>query len=344
MHRSQVCRTRSLLRRDKEQFIRSLAEEVEGHFLVNDLRPAYQALRKLNSKPSSQVTAVLLVSSQIISDRIAVQECWAEYFFQLYQVDPPTVNLDAGSAEIPLPDSPISEDAPSLIEYTRQGSCSLLRRIRDHLLRHQRLEQSGYTPVKSTIVRILVLRVIVEHRCEFGCGLLAAYIVLTKTFDTVHWKSFSEILRLRGCAFAPTLFNTCMDWILSRATVQNHSVATPGNIKVTDLDFAESLVVALDAFSNEANTLGLEDFGDLLQEPVQSVRVCSKDIKITENFTNLNSVVHNSGLQTRKSADRLAWQQGSWTLLTEYMEMPVPVQKDYTMHLHGPDNSSFVIW
>ena len=74
-----------------------------------------------------------------------------------------------------------------------------------------------------------------------------------------------------------------MDWILSRATVQNHSGATLGNIKVTDLDFAddvailseslESLVVALDAFSNEANTLGLEvswtkikiqDFGDLL--------------------------------------------------------------------------------
>ena len=153
-----------------------------------------------------------------------------------------------------------------------------------------------------------------------------------------------------------------MDWILSRATVQNHSGATLGNIKVTDLDFAddvailseslESLVVALDAFFNEANTLGLEvswtktkiqDFENLLGEPVQSVRACSKNIKVTESFTNLNSVVHNSGLQTRNSADRLAWQQGSWTLLTEYMEMPVPVQ-DYAMHLQGPDNSSFVIW
>ena len=109
-------RTRSLLKRDKEQFIRNLAEEVEGHFLVNDLRPAYQALRKLNSKPSSQVTAVRLVGGQIVSDPVAVRERWAEYFEQLYQVDPPTVNLDVGSAVIPLSDPPISEDPPSLAE------------------------------------------------------------------------------------------------------------------------------------------------------------------------------------------------------------------------------------
>ncbi|XP_069999467.1 balbiani ring protein 3 [Penaeus vannamei] len=34
-------------------------------------------------------------------------ERWAEYFEQLYQVDPKTVNLDAGSVEIPLTDPPI---------------------------------------------------------------------------------------------------------------------------------------------------------------------------------------------------------------------------------------------
>ena len=118
-------RTRSLLRRDKEQFIRSLAEEVEGHFLVNDLRPAYQALRKLNTKPSSQVTAVRSVGGQIVSDPVAVRERWAEYFEQLYQVDPPTVNLDAGNAVVPLPDPPISEDPPSLTEV--RGAISKLK-------------------------------------------------------------------------------------------------------------------------------------------------------------------------------------------------------------------------
>ena len=70
----------------------------------------------------------------------------------------------------------------------------------------------------------------------------------------------------QGCILAPTLFNTCIDWILARATVQSQCGATLGNIKVTDLDFAndililslETLVVALDAFNNEAKPLGLE--------------------------------------------------------------------------------------
>ncbi|XP_069977674.1 uncharacterized protein [Penaeus vannamei] len=74
-----------------------------------------------------------------------------------------------------------------------------------------------------------------------------------------------------------------MDWILGRASVQSPCGATLGNIKVTDLDFAddvaiiskslETLVVALDAFSNEAKPLSLEvswtkiqDFGHLSRE------------------------------------------------------------------------------
>ncbi|XP_069989697.1 kelch-like protein 17 [Penaeus vannamei] len=45
---------------------------------------------------SASVTAVRLVGGQIVSDPVAVRECWALDFEQLYQVDPPTVNLDAG--------------------------------------------------------------------------------------------------------------------------------------------------------------------------------------------------------------------------------------------------------
>ncbi|XP_069977716.1 uncharacterized protein [Penaeus vannamei] len=63
----------------------------------------------------------------------------------------------------------------------------LLRRIRDHLLRHQRPEHSGFTPAKSTI----------ECCREFGRGLLAAYVTLKKAFDTVHRESLWEILRLK---------------------------------------------------------------------------------------------------------------------------------------------------
>ncbi|XP_069997650.1 uncharacterized protein [Penaeus vannamei] len=64
----------------------------------------------------------------------------------------------------------------------------LLRGIRDHLLRQQK-PASG----ESTIERILALRVIVECQCEFGRGLLAAYIDLKKAFDTVHRESLCDI-------------------------------------------------------------------------------------------------------------------------------------------------------
>ncbi|XP_069978497.1 uncharacterized protein [Penaeus vannamei] len=122
-----------------------------------------------------------------------------------------------GSAEIPLPNPTISEDPPSLTRVRRTisklkrskaaGICSIpaelipgkvlariiLRYIRDHLLRHQRPEQSGFTPGKSTIDRILVLRVIVDLLHEFGHGLVAAYIDLK---IIVHQESLWEILKL----------------------------------------------------------------------------------------------------------------------------------------------------
>ena len=34
-------RTRTLLRRDKERYVRSLTEDVEGHLNANELQPAY---------------------------------------------------------------------------------------------------------------------------------------------------------------------------------------------------------------------------------------------------------------------------------------------------------------
>ena len=62
----------------------------------------------------------------------------------------------------------------------------LLTRIHTHLLKHQRLEQSGFTPGKSTIDRILVLHVLLERRREFRQGMLAAYVDLKKAFYSVH--------------------------------------------------------------------------------------------------------------------------------------------------------------
>ena len=47
-------RTRTFLRRDKERYVRSFAEDADGHLNANDLKPAYRTLKKLHSKSTSR--------------------------------------------------------------------------------------------------------------------------------------------------------------------------------------------------------------------------------------------------------------------------------------------------
>ena len=81
----------------------------------------------------------------------------------------------------------------------------ILVRVRHHLLEHQRPEQSGFTPKRSTIDRILALRVLTERRREFRQGLLAANAYLCKVFDSVNRDALWSILGLRGVP--PKLIN-----------------------------------------------------------------------------------------------------------------------------------------
>ena len=74
----------------------------------------------------------------------------------------------------------------------------ILDRVRLHLLEHQRPEQSGFTPKRSTIDRILALRVLTERRREFRQGLLPAYVNLCKVFDSMNRDALWMILGLRG--------------------------------------------------------------------------------------------------------------------------------------------------
>ena len=41
------------------------------------------------------------------------------------------------------------------------------------------------------------------------------------------------------CVLAPTLFSTCMDWILGRMSERSSCGALFGNVKISDLDFAD---------------------------------------------------------------------------------------------------------
>ena len=363
-HRNLTRSTRASLRRDKERYVRGIAEEVEGHFRANDLSPAYRALKKLRSKSTSQVSSVYAADGRrLVSDPDEYRARWAEYFEQLYMADPPTQQLPVAVALPPVPIPQINEDAPSIAEVRMAvsklksgkaaGVCGipgellkeggegmiqglhrvltavwqtgtippdwkrglvtpiwkgkgdrrdcgnyrgitllsvpgkvlahlLLMRVRDHLLRTQRPEQSGFTPKKSTIDRILALRILVERRREVQQGTLASYVDLKKAFDSVHRETLWELLRLRGipagiiglmsglysdtesavkcggsisdffpvttgvrqgCVIAPTLFNVCMDWVLGRSVEGSSCGTSIGNFKLTDLDFADDAVI-----------------------------------------------------------------------------------------------------
>ena len=81
----------------------------------------------------------------------------------------------------------------------------IIDRVCHHLLEHQRPEQSGFTPKRSTIDHILALRVLAERRREFWQRLLAAFVDLCKAFDAMNRDAVWKILGLRG--MPPKLIN-----------------------------------------------------------------------------------------------------------------------------------------
>ena len=74
----------------------------------------------------------------------------------------------------------------------------LIGRDREKRLIHQRHDQSGSTPKKSTANRILaLLRILTERLRDFRIGLLAAYVNLREMFSSVDRDALWRILALR---------------------------------------------------------------------------------------------------------------------------------------------------
>ena len=249
----------------------------------------------------------------------------------------------------------------------------LLNRIRQQLLDHQRPEQSGFTPKRSTVDRILALRVLTERLREFDEAVLAAYIDFKKAFDSVSRESLWRLLELRGipprlihlisalysstesavkcgaatsdfflvqtgvrqgCVLAPSLFSTCMDWIMDRVVYGSRCGVSFGEVRITDLDFADDAVIfaetldvltgALETLSEEAEPLGLrvswvktkiQEFGSILDAAMKSCRVEGQKVEIVEKFTYLGSVVHGSTSCEAEVARRLGLAYGAMNSL-----------------------------
>ena len=47
----------------------------------------------------------------------------------------------------------------------------------------------------------------------------------------------------QGCALAPTLFSTCVDWILRRMSERSRCSASFGIVKIFNLDFVDGAVI-----------------------------------------------------------------------------------------------------
>ena len=55
---------------------------------------------------------------------------------------------------------------------------------------------------------------------------------------------FPVVIGVRlGCVLAPTLFNTCMAWIMGRMSERSSCGASCGNSKISDLDFSDDAVI-----------------------------------------------------------------------------------------------------
>ena len=118
---------------------------------------------------------------------------------------------------------------------------------------------------------------------------------------------------IRGCVQAATLFSACMDWILRRMSERSSCDVSFWNVKISDLDFTDDVVIfaeildillgALKVLNEELKPLGLwvswvktkiQAFNDILNAAILSVPVCGEDVEVTERFTCLGSDIHGS--------------------------------------------------
>jgi len=156
----------------------------------------------------------------------------------------------------------------------------LLNKIRDQLLAHRRVEQSGFTPGRSTTDRIFTLNTIIQSRKEFQKPLWIVFVDLKAAFDSVDHMALWKLLRSlglhskvvdlmeglytdtcrcvnvddvmsdwfavgsgvrQGCRIAPDLFLRPMDHMVERTVHGGMTGVTVGKEVFTDLYFADDV-------------------------------------------------------------------------------------------------------
>ena len=109
----------------------------------------------------------------------------------------------------------------------------------------------------------------------------------------------------------PTLFSASIDLILRKLSQRSSCGASFGDVKISDLDFADDEVIcaetldillgALKVLNEESEPLGLwvswvktkiQAFNNPLDAAILSVPVCGEDVEVMERFTYFGSDIH----------------------------------------------------
>ena len=115
---------------------------------------------------------------------------------------------------------------------------------------------------RDVLWRILGLREVPPKRINLMSELYSGTESAVRCGDTIS-DLFPVVTGVRkGCVLAPTLFNTCMVWILVRMSERSSCGASFGNVKISDLDFANDTVIFAETLDVLFGTLNL-----LIEEP-----------------------------------------------------------------------------
>ena len=82
----------------------------------------------------------------------------------------------------------------SLLSTPGKLFATVLLKVRDQLLAHRRVEQSGFTHGRSTTDQIFTLNTIIQSRKEFQKPLWIAFVDLKAAFDSVDRMALWKLL------------------------------------------------------------------------------------------------------------------------------------------------------
>ena len=96
---------------------------------------------------------------------------------------------------------------------------------------------------RDTLWRILGLRGVPPKLINLMSQLYSGTESTVRCGDTISGLFLVVTGVRQGCVLAPTLFSTCMDWILGRMSESSICGAPFGNVKTSDLDFIDDAVI-----------------------------------------------------------------------------------------------------